>query len=66
MSAHDERVPIDENFPFEPRHLRGHPHVHGLMFLANVELAEQGAALLLPWTIPVVDGEAPPLPLRGV
>ena len=41
MSAHDGRVSIDENFPFEPRHLRDRPHVHGLMFLENMELAEQ-------------------------
>ena len=41
MSAHDERVPIDENVPLEPRHLRGRPHVHGLTFLENVELPEQ-------------------------
>ena len=46
MSAHDERVPIDENVPLEPRHLRGRPHVHGLTFLENVELAEQVQVLL--------------------
>ena len=40
MSAHDGRVPIDENFPFEPRQ-RVRPHVHGLMFVENMELAEQ-------------------------
>ena len=44
MSAHDGRVPIDENFPFEPCPLRGRPHVHGnphVLRLANVELAGQ-------------------------
>ena len=44
MSAHDRRVPIDENFPFEPCPLRGRPHVHGnphVLRLANVELAGQ-------------------------
>ena len=32
MSAHDERAPIDENVLLESRHLRGRPHVHGLMW----------------------------------
>ena len=32
MSAHDERAPIDENVSLESRHLRGRPHVHGLMW----------------------------------
>ena len=40
MSAHDGRVPIDENVSLEPRQ-RVRPHVHGLMFVENMELAEQ-------------------------
>ena len=57
-------VPIDENFPFEPRHL-GHPHVHGLTcFFCKCGACRAGATLLPPWTIPVVDGGGSTIPPR--
>ena len=43
MSAPDERVPIDENVPLEPRHLvLGRPHVHGPDFFRLDELPKAG------------------------
>ena len=52
MSAHDGRLPIDENFPFEPRHRR-------------VTLMCTASCFLQTWSLPSRCPAAPPYCCRG-